>query len=390
MADKDLILSQNIIASGVEYEAKTVNIAKGGLLSADSLQEPTVLTGGINGYVLVRDDTPDTGLAWKDPNEIASYPLNVARGGTGQSSLDDTHMLVGNGTNAIEVAAGLRYGNTPPTIFLSTSSSSTTSLKIKPGNPNAYIYNWDTDDNLKGLILGGYSNGTGISIDPNDKLFGIFKDSPISTLHVGGSARIDSDLYLDKIAPVQTSLVTIDTSGKLGTTTLAGDNQHADKMWAGNAVYNAADNYTKIAHYDITNAEYDALVGSCIKLTLGVYRTTNRGIGSGSFNIYISKGSTPPDYRPYYLMHFDIDADYDNLHIILEAWIYPLNSTYTRTIAKYTDSEGNAFTRVNYVTDTYNGTAEHGDNDDIVIIWLDSEDDAVVTTKSFMVETITT
>lgn len=64
MAQYDILLVQNTTASGVEFSEKTINIAKGGLLSADASQTPTVLAAGTNGYHLVRDDGETTGLKW--------------------------------------------------------------------------------------------------------------------------------------------------------------------------------------------------------------------------------------------------------------------------------------------------------------------------------------
>lgn len=64
MAQYDLLLTQNVASSGVEFSEKYVNIAKAGLLSGDASGVPTVLAGGTNGYHLVRDDNEATGLKW--------------------------------------------------------------------------------------------------------------------------------------------------------------------------------------------------------------------------------------------------------------------------------------------------------------------------------------
>ena len=64
MAQYDLLLTQNVHSSGVEFSEKYVNIAKGALLSADTAGTPTVLPAGTNGYQLVRDDAETTGLKW--------------------------------------------------------------------------------------------------------------------------------------------------------------------------------------------------------------------------------------------------------------------------------------------------------------------------------------
>jgi len=64
MAQYDLLLTQNVHASGVEFSEKYVNLAKGAILSADVTNVPTVLPPGTNGYKLVRDDAETTGLKW--------------------------------------------------------------------------------------------------------------------------------------------------------------------------------------------------------------------------------------------------------------------------------------------------------------------------------------
>lgn len=64
MAQYDLHLYQNVHVSGLEFSEKQVNVAKGGIISADAAQAPTVLAAGTNGYQLVRDDAETTGLKW--------------------------------------------------------------------------------------------------------------------------------------------------------------------------------------------------------------------------------------------------------------------------------------------------------------------------------------
>ncbi|HSW67350.1 MAG TPA: hypothetical protein VLH16_02095 [Bacteroidales bacterium] len=64
MAQNDLHLIQNVHPTGLEFSEKQVNIAKGGLLSANASQVPTILPAGTNGFQLVRDDAEPTGLKW--------------------------------------------------------------------------------------------------------------------------------------------------------------------------------------------------------------------------------------------------------------------------------------------------------------------------------------
>jgi len=64
MVQWDLLLTQNVAGAGIEFSEKYVNIAKGGLLGAIADGTPTVLAGGTDGYMLVRDDAEVTGLKW--------------------------------------------------------------------------------------------------------------------------------------------------------------------------------------------------------------------------------------------------------------------------------------------------------------------------------------
>ena len=65
MAQFDLHLYQNVHATGIEFTERLINIAKGGILSANVSGVPTVLPVGTNGYQLVADSSTDTGLKWQ-------------------------------------------------------------------------------------------------------------------------------------------------------------------------------------------------------------------------------------------------------------------------------------------------------------------------------------
>ena len=65
MAQFDLHLYQNVHATGIEFTERLINIAKGGILSADASGVPTVLPVGTNGYQLVADSAAATGLKWQ-------------------------------------------------------------------------------------------------------------------------------------------------------------------------------------------------------------------------------------------------------------------------------------------------------------------------------------
>ncbi len=78
MAQYDILLTQNVAASGIQFQEKFVNIAKGGLLSANAASTPTVLAAGTNGYILQRDDLEVTGLKWVDPGIFGGGTSNVS------------------------------------------------------------------------------------------------------------------------------------------------------------------------------------------------------------------------------------------------------------------------------------------------------------------------
>jgi hypothetical protein len=65
MTQYDILLTQNVAPTGVEFSEKLVNIGKGDLLSGIATTKvPTVLAAGPDGYMLVRDDLEVTGLKW--------------------------------------------------------------------------------------------------------------------------------------------------------------------------------------------------------------------------------------------------------------------------------------------------------------------------------------
>lgn len=82
MAQFDLLLTQNIAASGVEFTEKTV-LAKGSLLSGLATGAPGVLAAGTNGYQLVADSAEATGLKWQAI--AAGHTQNTDTGTTSQT-----------------------------------------------------------------------------------------------------------------------------------------------------------------------------------------------------------------------------------------------------------------------------------------------------------------
>lgn len=88
MPQYDLILTQNVAPSGVEFSEKYVNLSKGDLLSAITGGVPTVLVGGTDGYHLVRDNAEATGLKWVAIN--SGHTQNTDTGTTASSFAIDS------------------------------------------------------------------------------------------------------------------------------------------------------------------------------------------------------------------------------------------------------------------------------------------------------------
>lgn len=102
MAQYDLLLTQNVASSGVEFSEKYVNLAKGSILSGIADGTPTVLTAGTDGYMLVRDDAQATGLKWQ---AIAvGHTQNTDTGTTGNTFTIDSDSSTGK--IIIDVALG--------------------------------------------------------------------------------------------------------------------------------------------------------------------------------------------------------------------------------------------------------------------------------------------
>jgi len=93
MAQWDLLLTQNVHATLVEYSEKFVNLDKGDILSADASQVPTVLPAGTDGYMLVRDDAETTGLNWQA----------VSGGHTQGTDLGTTSLVFGIDTDGYDI-----------------------------------------------------------------------------------------------------------------------------------------------------------------------------------------------------------------------------------------------------------------------------------------------
>jgi hypothetical protein len=103
MAQYDILLTQNVHATLIEYSEQFVNISKGGLLSAIADQTPTVLAGGADGYILARDDVETTGLNWIDPTTLGVTVANQA---------DDRIVTATATADALNAEANLTYNTT--------------------------------------------------------------------------------------------------------------------------------------------------------------------------------------------------------------------------------------------------------------------------------------
>ena len=121
----DLLLTQNVSAAGTEFSEKYINIDKGGLLTAIATTKvPTVLAGGTNGYMLVRDDAEVTGLKWV-ARPTTDHVQNTDTGTTGQSfTIDSDNATDGKLLKA--AATGLLVRNIADTAYADISGATIT------------------------------------------------------------------------------------------------------------------------------------------------------------------------------------------------------------------------------------------------------------------------
>ncbi len=146
MAQYDLILTQNVHASGTEYQEKIVNIAKGGLLSANVSSAPTILAAGTNGYVLIRDDIEVTGLKWVDPSTIGgSSDVSVT------NQANNRVVTATATTDVLNAESGLTYDGS---VLSVTGSITQSTVRILSGASNAFTYNATTQDVRIGVNAG--------------------------------------------------------------------------------------------------------------------------------------------------------------------------------------------------------------------------------------------
>ena len=100
MAQFDLLLTQNVAPTGLEFSEKYINISKGGLLTADSAKTPTVLPVGTNGQYLVADSATTPGIKWADLPSLAQLHTQNTDLGTNSDIFE-----LGMGGKKIELTA---------------------------------------------------------------------------------------------------------------------------------------------------------------------------------------------------------------------------------------------------------------------------------------------
>jgi hypothetical protein len=103
MAQNDLLILQNVHASGTEFTERYLNIAKGGLLSAAADGSPSVLAVGTNGWMLVADSTTATGLKWQAVP--TGHTQNTDTGTTNQS------FTIASGSAVGKIIIDVTYGS---------------------------------------------------------------------------------------------------------------------------------------------------------------------------------------------------------------------------------------------------------------------------------------
>lgn len=146
MAQYDILLTQNVAASGIQFQEKFVNIAKGGLLSANASSAPTILAAGTNGYVLIRDDIEVTGLKWVDPSTIGgSSDVSVT------NQANNRVITATATTDVLNAESGLTYDGS---VLSVTGSITQSTVRILSGASNAFTYNATTQDVRIGINAG--------------------------------------------------------------------------------------------------------------------------------------------------------------------------------------------------------------------------------------------
>jgi hypothetical protein len=196
MAQWDIIVSQNVAASGKEYVSRSVNIPKGGLLTADGSYLPQVVSPGTNGYVLVADSSDPNGIKWDDISNVLPSVLPVSKGGTGRSSITANAIISGNGTSAVGIESSILVQTSKMTIGDSSAPSvKLTFNAIGSDDDHASIYNYKDAVGYRNLVLGSDVPAEGILVDKINNRIGIFNSAPDYKFHVTADVGVTGDLY---------------------------------------------------------------------------------------------------------------------------------------------------------------------------------------------------
>ncbi len=117
MAQFDLLLTQNVAPSGVEFTERYINIAKGGLLTALENGTPVVLPVGANGHMLIADSAEPSGFKWVAV--AGGHTQNTDTGTTNQTFQLESGA---NGPKLKSWAGALHLRNAADTSFVETTA----------------------------------------------------------------------------------------------------------------------------------------------------------------------------------------------------------------------------------------------------------------------------
>lgn len=160
MAQWDLLLTQNVHATLIEYEELFVNIGKGDLLSAIADQTPTVLPAGTDGYVLVRDDIEVTGLKWIAQSALEGVSVTnqandrVVTATAVTDELNAEQYLTYNTTQGLGIGAGLGI------VFAATTTTYRIYSPDSIYRTNIEIFTGDNSAGAAGDLTLGAGSGT--------------------------------------------------------------------------------------------------------------------------------------------------------------------------------------------------------------------------------------
>ncbi len=116
----------------------------------------------------------DVGGSWVEAEPLRPVPLPVSLGGTGATSLTDSRILIGRGTNAIEATSGLVWDSingrlgigAAPSVegqlqVVSPSGSRCLTSLVAPGDVHGELRFYDGASTLSGRLFGTFGNSAG-------------------------------------------------------------------------------------------------------------------------------------------------------------------------------------------------------------------------------------